>query len=66
MVLANFSALYRVLKPTGSFILNIKEHVRNGERETYVIELILALKKQGWLWTEEYCWYKKNSYLVSG
>lgn len=54
--------LYRVLKPTGSFILNIKEHCRNGERETYVLELILALKKQGWLWVEEYCWYKKNSY----
>lgn len=54
--------LYRVLKPTGSFVLNIKEHVANGQRETHVIELILALKKQGWLWTEEYCWYKKNSY----
>lgn len=54
--------LYRVLKPTGSFVLNIKEHVKDGERETYVLELILALKKQGWLWTEEYCWYKKNSY----
>jgi len=50
------------MKPTGSFVLNIKEHVRNGERETYVLELILALRKQGWLWTEEYCWYKKNSY----
>ncbi len=54
--------LYRVLKPKGSFVLNIKEHVKNGERQTYVLELILALKKQGWLWTEEYCWYKKNSY----
>ena len=54
--------LFRVLKSNGSFILNIKEHCRNGERETYVLELILALKKQGWLWIEEYCWYKKNSY----
>ena len=54
--------LYRVLKPDGSFILNIKEHCRSGERETYVLELILALKKQGWFWVEEYCWYKKNSY----
>jgi len=54
--------LYRILKPTGSFVLNIKENCRNGERETYVLELILALKKQGWLWIEEYCWYKKNSY----
>jgi DNA modification methylase len=52
----------RVLKPTGSFILNIKEHVSNCERHTYVLELILALKKQGWLWTEEYIWHKKNSY----
>ncbi len=52
----------RVLKPTGTFILNIKERVINGERHTYVIELILALRKQGWLWTEEYIWHKKNSY----
>lgn len=54
--------LRRVLKETGSFILNIKEPVVNGERHTYVIELILAMRKQGWLWTEEYCWHKKNSY----
>lgn len=54
--------LLRVLKPTGSFILNIKEKVSNGERHTYVIELILALRKQGWLWTEEYMWHKKNSF----
>ena len=46
--------LLRVLKPTGSFILNIKERVVEGERHTYVLELILALRKQGWLWTEEY------------
>jgi len=54
--------LYRVLKPTGSFVLNIKERVVNGERHTYVLELIIALRKQGWLWTEEYMWHKKNSY----
>jgi site-specific DNA-methyltransferase (adenine-specific) len=54
--------LLRVLKPTGSFVLNIKEKVYNGERHTYVIELILAMKKQGWLWTEEYMWHKKNSF----
>src|SRR5437588_7979061 len=39
----------RVLKPTGTFILNIKERVEKGERHTYVLELVLALKKQGWL-----------------
>lgn len=52
----------RILKPRGSFILNIKEHPLNGERQTYVIELILELKKNGWLWIEEYCWYKKNCF----
>ena len=52
----------RVLKPTGTFVLNIKERVVNGERHTYVIELILEMRKQGWLWTEEFMWHKKNSY----
>ncbi|HAL15810.1 MAG TPA: site-specific DNA-methyltransferase [Anaerolineaceae bacterium] len=54
--------LLRVLKPTGTFVLNIKEKVVDGERHTYVIELILAMREQGWLWTEEFIWHKKNSY----
>jgi DNA modification methylase len=54
--------LLRVLKPDGTFILNIKEKAVNGERHTYVLELILAMKKQGWLWTEEFIWHKKNCY----
>ncbi|HRR87619.1 MAG TPA: site-specific DNA-methyltransferase [Phycisphaerae bacterium] len=52
----------RVLKPTGTFILNIKERVVDGERHTYVIELILEMRRQGWLWTEEFMWHKKNSH----
>jgi len=54
--------LLRVLKPRGTFILNIKERVVNGERHTYVIDLILQMREQGWLWTEEFIWHKKNSY----
>lgn len=54
--------LLRVLKPSGTFILNIKEKVLNGERSTYVMELIIEMRKQGWLWTEEFIWHKKNSY----
>ena len=50
----------RVLKPTGTFTLNIKEKVVNGERHTYVLELIQEMRKQGWLWTEEFIWHKKN------
>ena len=52
----------KVLKPTGTFILNIKEKAANGERHTYVIELILKMREQGWLWTEEFVWHKKNCY----
>lgn len=54
--------LFRVLKPTGTFVLNIKEKVVEGERSTYVMELIIAMRKQGWLWTEEFIWHKKNCY----
>jgi site-specific DNA-methyltransferase (adenine-specific) len=54
--------MLRVLKPTGTFILNIKEKVLDGERSTYVMELILEMRKQGWLWTEEFIWHKKNCY----
>ncbi len=54
--------MMRVLKPSGSFILNIKEKTANGEKLTYVLELIQAMRKEGWLWTEEYIWHKKNCY----
>ncbi|MBL7192119.1 site-specific DNA-methyltransferase [bacterium] len=54
--------LKRVLKPDGSFVLNIKERVVNGERHTFVMELILKMRDQGWYWIEEYCWHKKNCY----
>ena len=54
--------LIRVLKPTGTFILNIKEPAINGERHICVMELVLGMRKQGWLWTEEFIWHKKNCY----
>src|SRR6266705_5957438 len=40
--------LKRILKPSGTFILNIKEGVSEGERETYVLELIFEMRMQGW------------------
>ena len=54
--------LYRVLKPTGTFVLNIKEPAISGERHTYVLELVLEMRKRGWRWTEEFVWHKKNCY----
>ena len=52
--------MLRILKPSGTFVLNIKEKVVDGQRSTYVMELIFAMKKQGWLWTEEFIRHKKN------
>lgn len=49
----------RILKPTGSFFLNIKPHTHDGERSLYVMELVIELKKNlGFLFVEEYCWTK--------
>lgn len=56
------AALLRVLKPTGSFVLNIKEGTHRGERQTYVYELALALRKQGWLFVDEMIWHKTNPF----
>jgi site-specific DNA-methyltransferase (adenine-specific) len=53
---------YKVLKKNGTFVLNIKEKVVKGERHTYVIDLIKALRDQKWLWTEEFIWHKKNCF----
>ena len=54
--------MLRILKPTGSFVLNIKEKAVNGERHTYVLELILALKREvGFRWVEEYIWHKTTA-----
>ncbi len=58
--------LYRVLKDDGSFVLNIKEKVVDGERHTYIHDLIKMMKSQGWRWTEEYIWHKKIQHRVAG
>jgi site-specific DNA-methyltransferase (adenine-specific) len=49
----------RILKPTGSFFLNIKPHTKNGERSLYVFDLVCRLKRDvGLMFVEEYCWTK--------
>lgn len=53
----------RVLKPTGSFILNIKEGAKDGEKQLYVLDLIIAMKRRRqWRYVEDYIWHKKNAY----
>lgn len=52
----------RVLKPTGSFFLNLAPHAEGGERELYVMELVIALKKTcGFKYIDELVWYKSAS-----
>ena len=54
--------MLRVLKPSGSLVLNIKEKVVDGQRHTYVLELILALNRDiGFRWVEEYIWHKTTA-----
>ena len=55
------AAIKAALADDGSFVLNIKERVVDGERHTYVHELIAGMRAQGWRWVEEYIWHKKNS-----
>ena len=52
----------RILKPTGSFVLNIKEKAIDGQRHPYVLDLILALSREiGFRWVEEYIWHKTTA-----
>ena len=53
--------LKRVLKPSGSFFLNIKPHTNKGERVLYVHDLVLDLKRNvGFRFTDEFCWTKNG------
>ena len=46
-----------VLAPDGSYLLNIKPHAVDGERSLYVMDLVLAHKRQwGWRFIDEFCW----------
>ena len=53
--------IYRVLKPTGSFVLNIKEHVSGGARDTYVLKSLLQLSEI-FIWNDTFIWNKLNPY----
>lgn len=58
MYIAN--EIHRILKPTGSFVLNIKENVYQGYRSTYVLKTVLSISKL-FCWNDTYIWDKTNS-----
>jgi DNA modification methylase len=64
VVAANIAA---VLAPDGSFFLNIKPHADDGERNLYVMDLVLAHKRQwGWRFVDEFCWRKTDNGVPGG
>lgn len=61
------SAIESVLAPDGSYFLNIKAHAEDGERHTYVMDLVLAHKRQwGWRFVDELCWRKTDDGVPGG
>lgn len=61
------SAIESVLAPDGSYFLNIKAHAEDGERHTYVMDLVLAHKRHwGWRFVDEFCWRKTDDGVPGG
>lgn len=52
----------RVLKDSGSLVLNIKEHCSKGQRSLYVYHLVIAMVEAGWRLVDEFVWYKTNPF----
>lgn len=56
-----FSEIFRVLKPSGSFILNINDKCEGGYRSTYIYDLISRNNKETKLKLyDTYIWHKRN------
>lgn len=53
--------IFRVMKPTGSFVLNIKENSKDGRKSTYVLETVLNLSRI-FMWKDTFIWHKKNPF----
>lgn len=52
----------RLLKPTGSVLINIREHVKGGQMSDYVHRTRMALRADGWLELDELIWDKRNGH----
>jgi hypothetical protein len=52
------SNIYRVLADSGSFFVNIKEYVEDGQRSLYVMKTIIALVEGGWRYVDQLIWTK--------
>ena len=56
-----FNEIQRVLKSSGSFILNINDNCKNGLRNPFIYELIYRSQKETKLkFYDTYIWHKRN------
>ena len=56
-----------VLAADGSYLLNIKAHAEDGERSLYVMDLVIAHKRQwGWRFVDDFCWRKTDNGVPGG
>ena len=61
------AAVEAVLVPDGSYFLNIKAHADEGERNLYVMDLVLAHRRAwGWRFVDEFCWRKTDNGVPGG
>jgi DNA modification methylase len=60
-ILPLFNQIQRVLKPSGSFILNINDTCKNGYRNPFIYELIYRSQNETKLkFYDTYIWHKRN------
>jgi len=53
------NAMWTILDDTGSFFVNIKEHVEKGQRSLYVMKLVITMVEEyGWRFVDEFIWTK--------
>ena len=56
-----------ILAEDGSYFLNIKAHAEDGERSLYVMDLVIAHKRQwGWRFVDDFCWRKTDNGVPGG
>lgn len=60
-MVAVFEAIRPKLTVNGSILVNIRSHVKAGAVSDYVLQTRLALRKAGWLESEELIWLKPDA-----
>jgi site-specific DNA-methyltransferase (adenine-specific) len=53
--------LKRILKPSGSVMINIRPHVKAGAISDYMLRTRLAVRADGWRELDEWIWLKPDS-----